>query len=136
MNIPKKIIEKAIEGGWSPDCNNPRWLHFMKDGLAWRQFDNEMPLPFDTNLVHFATTVIDPTFWQALGKELGWNKRVCKGCGSEAKPVEGEYHRICPTCNRGNEDRIDGWQFRAHRFYNLLLTGGDTDAFWKELLTK
>jgi hypothetical protein len=26
------------------------------------------------------------------------------------------------------------WKFAAKAFYELVLTGGETDAFWKELL--
>lgn len=78
--------------------------------------------------------ILDPLFWQSLGKALGWNKRVCKGCGSIDKPVKGEYHDICPRCNRGNEDRIELCLYQAHHYFDLVLTNGDTEKFWQDLL--
>lgn len=49
---------------------------------------------------HANRCVLDPLFWQALGKALGW-----KGA----------------------------WKHYAHQYFDLLLTGGDTEKFWKEL---
>lgn len=52
---------------------------------------------------------LDPLFWSSLGKALGWAKN----------------------------GRINGcyiWEYNAKMFYDLILNGGDTDAYWNELL--
>lgn len=55
-------------------------------------------------LYPYPAIALDPTFWQALGKALGWNERYMSGY-----PV-------------------------AHRFYDLILQGKPIDEFWAELL--
>jgi hypothetical protein len=50
-------------------------------------------------------TVLDPLFWQALGKALGWI--------DYARPQ---------------------WLQYALEYFELALTSGDTEKFWKELL--
>lgn len=52
---------------------------------------------------------LDPLFWQALGKALGWDGWSVQFYGDE-------------------------WLFHAHQYFDLVLTGGDTEAFWKELI--
>lgn len=76
-------------------------------------------LPFDHNewlLVDYIELndnaqqilILDPLFWQALGKALGW----------------GIYTGQPPF-----------WKSQALRYFNLLLTGGNTEQWWKDLLT-
>jgi len=84
--IPKVAIEKAIEGGW----NDRLYRVDMGNRSVW---------------THSEALVLDPAFWQALGRALGWE----------------EYH--------WKHDRTT-----QHRFYDLVLTGGDTEAYWNELL--
>lgn len=88
--IPKRAIEKAIEGGWSVGNEDD----FVT--LRWEIW------------------ALDPTFWQSLGKALGW--------------VDGDI-----------ELPFD-WHFQsklsAHKFYEIILTGGDVERFWTELLNE
>lgn len=56
-------------------------------------------------------TALRPDFWQALGKALVW--------GLKWPPNE--------------QDWLDECKANAHRFYDLILTGGDTEKFWREL---
>jgi len=66
----------------------------------------------------FETFILqDPVFWQTLGKALGWGE-----CN------EG-YH--VHTCNVR-----DSWKENAHQYFDLLLTGGDTEKFWKDLINE
>lgn len=81
--IPTEAIEKAVAGGWRPTTRSSVLFGVVGDTNA---------------------AILDPTFWQSLGKALGWEAR-------------------------------DDWQQNAHRFYDLILTGGDTKKFWDELLT-
>jgi hypothetical protein len=58
---------------------------------------------------------LDPTFWQALGKALGGKNWTQK-----------EYI---------DEREVEAWFANAINFYWLILTNGDTDKFWNELLS-
>ncbi|MCK9369528.1 hypothetical protein M0R04_06445 [Candidatus Dojkabacteria bacterium] len=67
---------------------------------------------------------LDPLFWQALGKALGWAE--CEPWWNDDKQM-----MICPTLHI-----TPCWSVYALRFFELTLTQGDTEAFWKELLRK
>ncbi len=56
--IPKEAIKKAMSVGWSVPT------HECYDPL------NEQPTNFATN----EEIALDPSFWQSLGKALGWQE--------------------------------------------------------------
>lgn len=110
MNIiPKEVIEKAIEGGW-------KGLYMDEDGIT---VDTQSQIAWGRTKTglgrHLPLQVIalDRTFWEALGKALGWDIAY------------GSY---------GN-DTMEEWQSRAMTFFNIILTNGDTDAFWEKVLS-
>lgn len=112
MNIPKKLIEKAIEGGWSPLYDGKptiKWEWEMD--CIWTYNPNE-EVSFGEYQLH-EINALKPLFWQALGKALGW-----------PEDYNGDIIKLVNT----------HWEFVAHRFYDLILTGGDTDQFFKYLL--
>lgn len=58
--------------------------------------------------------LLDPLFWQALGKARGWSIR--------------ENDR------RGQEKGINEWLYHWHRFIDSLAAGEDVDLFFNDLL--
>lgn len=82
----ENAIKRAIEGGWN---GHPSW---MKN---WER------------------AVLDPTFWQALGKAEGWKKL-------HYEDMEGNYDEC--------------WQCHWHSFIDHLASGKDADSFFKALL--
>lgn len=103
-----QAIEKAIEGGWKAFgiITNASEMNEESFKNFWGYLDRER---------RWQEIALDPTFWQALGKSCGWGK-----C------AQGYHIHICEALNR--------WQREAHRFYDLILTGGDTEKFWEEIL--
>lgn len=95
MNIPKEIIEKAIEGNY--------------EGLTQHDLDTD-----NYNAETWYKIALDPSFWQAL---FPYNA------------LDGHDDREC-NCLKRYE-----WKEEAHNFYDLVLTEGDTDAFWHEILS-
>jgi hypothetical protein len=96
-----EAIKLAIEkGGYIPG-------QYVYKDLA---DDDLHTLSFVPDEVH----VLNPLFWQALGKALGWSE--------ETNPAAGN-----PKLWYGD------WKQKAHQYLDLLLTGGDTEKFWKEL---
>lgn len=91
MQIPKEVIKRAVAGGWQNQSNTPISL-VTGHTEQWER------------------VALDPTFWQALGKALGWEKLET------------------------NSAEWFEWSENAHRFYDLNLQGQDTTAFWESLL--
>jgi hypothetical protein len=119
--IPKHIIEKAIAGGWHKD-----WKLTVK-GLDVADF-------LVGNILQFRTTddrckinipifeiALDPDFWVALGKEMGWNKETHGG--KTFIDWQGDVY-----------ETVYNWQYRALRFYDFILRKAsqeEIEAFWK-----
>lgn len=82
--------------------------------------------PIDWIVKHWSTGVnemlLDPLFWQALGKALGWT-------------FDGKFSRFSETMTFGEFEKRH-WKTHAHQYFDLVLTGGNTEKFWKELLNK
>ena len=64
----------------------------------------------DSAVIMTGAFVLELGFWQALGKALG------SKC-----PNEGHKAEYCGYA----------WKFYAHQYFDLVLTNGDTEAFWK-----
>lgn len=114
--IPLTIIEIATRGGWIP-------TDIMNTGnyIADTKYRD-------------CTAVLDPLFWQALGKELGLG--LVKEHCSHYYPYSQKNCTVCKTKldSRHNKKAGDDWRRTALRFYDLILTGGNTEKFWQELL--
>lgn len=110
-------VSKAIEGGWknSKDKTNST----LTDGKGDVYFSLS---PF-----------LDPSFWQSLGKAMGWKGddiRLCVGCGRALKHNE----RNC-KCGDGCFYYFNGqWAVEWHRFIDHLIEGKDANSFFANLL--
>lgn len=118
--IPKQAIEKAIEEGWilrgGFKAHRIELLPTAHPSIGYWFRDNTTPHEF-CERVDWEEIALDPIFWQALGKALGWYEWPLKH-----RPVDlADLDFKCPLCN-------------AHRFYDLILTEGEPEQFWKELL--
>ncbi len=117
MTIPRHVIEKAIaaEGrgqGWAADAV----MVFEK-------------LKMFGVLTHeeYCSIALDPLFWQAIGKALGWADWYCMG--PEFLWSNDEIY-----CRGSDSYNLNQWQYETYRFYDLILTGGDTEKFWNEIM--
>ena len=63
-------------------------------------------------MVLWRGVALDPLFWQALGKALGWNKIDAADW----------------------QDGVPTWKNQWHRFIDHLAEGKDTTQFWDDLL--
>lgn len=124
--IPKKIMELAKIGGWTP----PR---------HYRESD-------------WATVAFKPEFWKSLGledaddfeqmdgsamEEMG-AKIIKKGLPNPEKPGEMiKDFMVYPQNILAGVPKWffmnDTWQFGAHTFLHLVLEGKDTDYFWEDV---
>lgn len=102
-------IKKAVEGGWK--------IHPMYEAAGLTK-DGNIP-------VH---ALLDPLFWQALGKAEGWELWVCDNCHTKY-----EGPSLCPKCRRGSAKK-KGYQYYWHDFIEHLIAGKSPDTFFQALL--
>jgi len=97
----EKAIKKAIKGGYNGVAlPNNQWIGIqviIKEYYAW--------------------ILLDPLFWQALGKVEGW-----------IDDVDNEYG-LTPIV-------ICEWKENWHKFIDHLVNGGNIDKFFDKLLTQ
>lgn len=129
----EQAIEKAIEGG-------------MKEGERWKLISANRYWVgwFDGNgdevTISLNTYLLDPLFWQALGKALGWG-RICGACHGgiqqivwEHRATDGKTERYaCGHDTTGCPDIQDEWRYHWHRFIDHLAEGGTIEDFFKDL---
>ena len=104
-----EAIKLAVEkGGYRPK--------------GYSSFDNYSPAQKTQAIVKMKfkeRIVLDPLFWQALGKALEWDLGDEIDEAVFGEPKEKPY-----------------WLQYALDYHELLLTNSSTEKFWKELLTK
>lgn len=69
--------------------------------------------------------LLDPLFWQALGKAENWNM-VCEECGT---------YDNC-MCGMTHPPKVMRWKHEWHRFIDWLIDGAEIDLFFEEILSK
>lgn len=109
----EQAIELAIKGGWSTSYVS---LNSKK---------------------YYEKYLLDPLFWQALGKSLGWNKTEYH----ESKGIEviavGKHkcnQKCSPRLNYYGVEWVgEVWKFHWHRFIDHLAEGKDVEEFFTNL---
>lgn len=63
----------------------------------------------------------DSAFWQSLGKQRGWNEYedIARGNWDEPKTI--------------THETIKTWLYHALRYFEVKLSGGSEEEFWKSL---
>lgn len=110
----KKAILRAIEGGYTYNCGKGLFTKGDKmecvfsgvnsDWTVWTRKDNQSSI-----CVGHEEALLDPLFWQSLGKAEGWNDV--------------------------NFEHTPEWERHWHGFIDHLIAGKDTDSFFDNLLT-
>lgn len=99
----QEAIKRAIEGGYGK-VPNPNLALTGDDRVAW----------YASNGV-----LLDPLFWQALGKAEGWSDK-----------------KVCAVCNGEKTHWIQEWHYRWSRFIDHIAEGKSPDQFFEELLSE
>lgn len=130
--MQNEAIKLAIEkGGWQPYKLKQKATELMLLRTRSDYFRKRLEINNSTadevieleklwNQYVTDVSVLDPLFWQALGKALGWKKRLTNKW-------------LIHNLEIGKNEET--WRFYAHQYFDLVLTGGNTDKFFKELLT-
>lgn len=100
----EKTLKKAIEGGY-----NIRAEHkLMFEGTISKM-------------------LLDPLFWQALGKACGWTHKMIPTAFVEFEDGDDEDTML-------DWDSTEGWKFYWHRFIDHLAEGKDVESFFNDLI--
>lgn len=120
----KTAIERALGAGWKPKNHRDVWQYNPNNRTG-------VTKTFRASMTH-NDILLDPTFWQALGKAEGWEKEphLCKECGVIGTGTF-NHMNACKTRTRSS-DWITIW----HRFINHIASGGDIDTFFTNLLSQ
>jgi hypothetical protein len=113
MLTMETAIKKAIEGGYHSDIKNITRLdteNCLISGTYYIHFFEEEGQLFSCNTYQ---TLLDPLFWQALGKTEGW------------KGIRYWYEYT---------NEIEPWIHEWHRFIDHLAEGKDAESFFTNLL--
>jgi hypothetical protein len=112
-------LNTAVEGGYhiyGSDGMDTLYEGATNDYSAWTRKDNDSSF-----LVPTEETFLDPHFWQALGRALGWSERC----------------DLAITCVHGHEEcrQYHGsyWMCQWHCFIQALADGNTPDAFFASL---
>jgi len=115
----QEAINKANEGGYhihGSDGMETSYEGATNDYSAWTRKDNASSFMVPTE-----ETFLDPQFWQALGRALGWSE-ACD---------------LSITCVHGHEERCSYrgyyWMYQWHRFIQVLAHGTPPEAFFARL---
>ena len=117
----QEALNAAVEEGYhiyGSDGMDTYYEGANSDYSAWTRKDNASSF-----IVPMEETFLDPYFWQALGRALGWSE-ACD---------------LAITCVHGQEEyqsfRRYYWMFQWHRFIQALADGNPPDAFFAHLLS-
>lgn len=120
MTYTEQAIKIAIENGWrlrngwegirieELSIAHPNIRYWYRDTPTQKDYFED---------VEFAEICLDPLFWQAMGKGLGWT----------TVPMDEGNHRHLGQ-------RYHEWHYRMHRFIDHLAEGKDIESFFKKLL--
>lgn len=103
----EQAIRKAIEGGWHPK--------YAKSVVTRDQFNVKCRI------------LLDPLFWQSLGKALGWDKIHYEKCPA----ICYADFRDPGECNCSAKDE---WKSQWHSFIDYLAEGKDAESFFTRLV--
>ncbi len=139
----EKAIKRAIEGGYrtNPDMG----ADFVE--ISDRGIDSYVTM--GTSRIHCTGTparhlLLDPLFWQALGKAEGWNENWYFGWF-----VKREHGGAWEWREKNDENVFwggmpnempnivlikDSWDYQMHCFIDHLIEGKDIDSYFNNLL--
>jgi hypothetical protein len=115
----QEAMNKAVEGGYhihGSDGMDTYYEGATNDYAAWTRKDNESSF-----LVPMEETFLDPRFWQALGRTLGWSEVcdlliTCSCRDAECQCCRGYY-----------------WMYQWHCFIQALAHGNTPEDFFAPL---
>lgn len=117
--IIQEAVTKATQGGYhlhAADGMDTDYVGANSEYSVWTRKDNASSF-----IVPVADMFLDPRFWQALGRGLGWEKEV--------RTVHAVENGRSTLVTRTGHHWLSHW----HRFIDSLAEGHTPDAFFATL---
>ena len=128
MTHIEQAIKEAVEKGWErPQKAFAYGADAMEDIWVVEDRDDLFQLE-DIYVIQEA--LLDPAFWQALGKARGWQTSCFH------LDESGRYEAYRHTAKCGVSTAKSYWELQWHRFIDHLAEGKDAESFFKGLPTK
>lgn len=116
-----EAIKLAIENGEYPSDVTADYYIFTEIGRSERRL-----------------VLLDPLFWQALGKALGWKDEepafIASGRQKTMGPSYEDPEVWTEFIDYKENNNLEVWLYHWHRFIDYLAEGKDADSFFKELI--
>lgn len=142
----KEAIQKAIEGGYAIQNSyyaipvvftklvNTNKYHttFEINDTCWKQNEKgeDIEVPMTTSH-HTSSILLDPLFWQCLGKSLGWNEvEIYMSDYENDHPFMGGTIDYPYGEGAGMTYKVEGWKYYWLQFINHLAEGKDAEEFF------
>lgn len=106
----KTAIEKVIEVGWEPKPDPhllSQAMEYLKGGIRFYTSGFKDGTGF---ILSYEEILLDPLFWQSLGKSMGWEK------GIDTYPYKNS-----------------AWKEKWHSLIDHLASGGSIEDFFNEI---
>lgn len=110
----ERAVRLAIEKGDYKLPPSP----FRDRAMRWENSINE----YEVIKYYPLLAVLDPLFWQALGRALKWHEWTDVTVGNWD-----EMHLISPQ-------NVLTWKHHALRYFELRMNGGNENKFWEDLI--
>lgn len=138
----QEALKLAIEGGYEP-FKTVKMAELICEIHGEHMTCNFRPHPSGAIVKGICSAninrlLLDPLFWQSLGKALGWDKEIGRGCCNlcgEAMPESESmflYHGYSGNCPKPPLQNKE-WKKEWHRLIDHLASGKDADSFFKEI---
>lgn len=125
MNHLKKAITDAIEkGGYR--ANMYKHYGYEIHSSCVDTVDKETGAVVERS--QNEVILLDPAFWQAIGRARGWGDKACMECGFNGR--FDDYHGDCGKC-LGKE--YSGALYQQHRLIDHLAAEKDIESFFATL---
>jgi hypothetical protein len=114
-----EALTQAVEGGYHVHGSDGIATDFVganSECSAWTRKDNA-----STFVVPVEETFLDPRFWQALGRALGWQA----SCDLSISCEQG--HAECRRCHGAY------WMYQWHCFIQAIADGNTPEVFFAHL---
>ncbi len=115
----KDAVNKATEGGYHINGSDGMATDYggaNNEYSVWTRKDNESSF-----IVPVAEAFLDPHFWHALGRGLGWDQ--------ERRTVHAVKNGRPTIVTRAGQQWLSHW----HRFIDHLAAGKTSEAFFESL---
>jgi len=129
-------IKQAVEAGYesNPGTGATSAIEFGDESAVIIYRDQDGSRLTSRKGVRIVEVLLDPAFWQALGKARGWQYSICDhigclrtfpcGCGNHSCAC-GQFH--------ADPESPATWKYYALRYFETRLSNGDMQAFWQNL---